>query len=316
MSRMRRIILAGGSGYLGKILAGHFTKLGWEVVVLTRHTYGKTNVLFWDGATVGDWAAALEDSEAVVNLAGRTVNCRYTPKHQREIYDSRVVPTRTLGAAIGRCVRPPRVWVNLSSATIYRHALDRPMDEETGEVGSGFSVDVCEKWEQALAQSATPRTRKIALRTAIVLGPGEGGAFAALHRLVRLGLGGTLGSGKQFVSWVHALDFARVTEWVVEREEMIGPLNCASPHPVSNADFMRALREVSHRSIGLPATRWMLEIGAFFLRTETELLLKSRRVVPGRLLAAGYKFEFPGLRGALQDILDRGATATSYGSEK
>jgi uncharacterized protein (TIGR01777 family) len=299
------IVMPGGAGYLGRHLASYFAARGDRVVILTRHPAGDVGLIRqieWDGKTLGDWAAALEGAHAVVNLAGRTVNCRYNAKHKREIYDSRLDSTRVIGQAIAGCANPPAVWINSSSATIYRDARDRAMDEKTGEIGTGFSVDVCQKWEEALNEAATPGTRKVALRTAIVFGPGAGGPFEAFRRIVKLGLGGTLGPGDQFVSWVHSHDFCRAVEFLMERQDLSGPVNVAAPNPVPNREFMRIFRQVLHKRIGLPATRWMLELGAFFLRTETELLLKSRRVIPGRLVEAGFEFEFPEFGAALEDI--------------
>jgi uncharacterized protein (TIGR01777 family) len=314
MESNRTIVMPGGAGYLGRHLASYFAGRGDRVVILTRHPKrheGPIRQLAWDGKTLGDWAAALEGAQAVVNLAGRTVNCRYNAKHKREIYDSRLESTRVIGQAIAGCANPPAVWINSSSATIYRHALDRAMDEKTGEIGMGFSVDVCQKWEEALNQAAAPGTRKVALRTAIVFGPGAGGPFEAFRRVVKLGLGGTMGRGDQFVSWVHSRDFCRAVEFLIGRNDMSGPVNVASANPIPNREFMRIFRRVLHKRIGLPAARWMLEIGAFFLRTETELLLKSRWVVPGRLLEAGFEFEFPEFGAALENIVRQ-----SQGSEE
>ena len=304
----RRIIFAGGAGFLGRVLAGHFAAREWEVVVITRKARAAAaGVRFagWDGERIGPWAAELDGADALVNLAGRSVNCRYNARNRQEIYDSRLKSTAALGEAIATCNRPPRVWVNSSSATIYRHALDRPMDEATGEVGSGFSVDVCQRWERTFFDAPVSATRRVAMRSAMVFGPGAGGVFEAFHRIVRLGLGGTLGKGSQFVSWIHERDFARAVEWLIGHEDLDGTVNLASPNPLPNRDFMRTFREVCGMRIGLPASRWMLEIGAFFLRTETELILKSRRVVPGRLRDSGFVFEFPEWRAALGEIVRR-----------
>ena len=301
------VVIPGGSGYLGRLLTQHWAGRGYRVVVLSRRggeDHGRVLHLPWDGERLGPWARELEGAEAVLNMAGRSVNCRYHARNRREIYDSRLRSTRVLGEAIAACARPPRTWINAASATIYRHALDRPMDEATGELGKGFSVDVCLQWERTLAEADTPRTRKVALRTAMVLGEGHGGVMDAFLRIVRLGLGGTLGPGNQFVSWVHAEDFVRTIDWVVEHEVLEGAVNCTSPHPVPNAEFMRTLRQVCRQPLGLPATRWMLEIGAVLLRTETELLLKSRRVVPRRLLESGFVFRYPELRPALEQIVN------------
>jgi uncharacterized protein (TIGR01777 family) len=311
MNSARTIVMPGGAGFLGRHLAAHLAAQDYNVVVLTRQPRaysGNIRHLHWDGHTIGPWAQTLEGARAVINLAGRTVNCRYTAKHRAEIYDSRLVSTATVGRAIETCSNPPAVWLNSSSATIYRDADDRAMDEATGELGSGFSVDVCQKWEAALDAAPTPGTRRVALRSAIVFGPGEGGAFEAFRRVVALGLGGTLGRGSQFVSWIHIRDFCRAVQFIMEDDgpdPLHGPVNLASPHPVTNRQFMRALRQACHKRVGLPASRWMLEIGAFLLRTETELLLKSRQVVPGKLLASGFRFDFPELESALEEIVRR-----------
>lgn len=301
-----RMVIPGGSGYLGRFVIDHFARRGWEVVVLRRgsgEVPGAARTLAWDGRSLGEWAEALEGAAAVLNMAGRSVNCRYDDRNRQEIYASRLDSTRVLGEAIGRCETPPRVWINASSATIYRHAQDRPMDETTGEIGSGFSVDVCCKWEGTLWEAVTPRTRKVAFRTALVLGKGPGGVLEPFVGLVRLGLGGAMAGGAQFVSWVHSEDLVRSIEWVIGHDALEGPVNCASPHPVSNRDFMRLLRRQCGRSWGLPSTRWMLEFGAMLMGTETELILKSRRVVPGRLLESGYEFRYSDLDAALSDLL-------------
>lgn len=314
-AKQGKIVIPGGSGYLGRVLADHLTKQSFPVVILSRSvSAGSDAVRYveWDGASLGAWARELEGAAAVINLAGRSVNCRYNARNRREIYDSRLLPTQALGVAIAHCARPPRLWINSSSATIYRHTYDRPMDEVTGEIGAtdevrdAFSIDVCRNWERVFFEADTPQTRRIALRTAIVLGRG-GDAFEAFHRLVKLGLGGALGDGRQYMSWIHAEDFARSVAWLIEREDLAGVINCASPNPLPNAEFMRIFREVCGQPIGLPATRWMLEVGAFFLRTETELMLKSRRVVPRRLLESGFSFKYPEWRAALSAIVKPGA---------
>ncbi|MSU34053.1 MAG: TIGR01777 family protein [Pedosphaera sp.] len=308
----QKLILAGGSGFLGKALAQHFDALGWEVVVFTRkpsETTAGAREVAWDGETIGDWTRELNGSFAVVNLAGRSVDCRYTPANRQIILDSRVKPTRILGQAMTQCELPPRVWLNASSATIYRHTLGTPWDEfgadfkPTPAVHDEFSVEVIHAWENAFNNATTPHTRKIALRTTLVLGHARNSVFPVLCWLARFGLGGRMGSGNQFVSWLHQADFCRAIEWLIAHEDMSGPVNLAAPNPLPNADMMRLFRDLVHAPIGLPATEWMLEIGAFFLRTETELILKSRRVVPGKLLASGFEFQFPELRDALQDLV-------------
>ncbi len=311
MSATNRIILAGGSGFLGSLLAEHFAKQQKEIVILTRSPSSGNcfaRAIRWDGLTPGGWTKELDGALAVINLAGRSVDCRYHARNRNAILASRVNATRLLGDALSRSSDPPRVWLNSSTATIYKHSLDRPMDETTGEIGASaeaydaFSVAVANAWEGALAESETPHTRKVALRTAMVLDRREGSVFPVLRRLVRCGLGGRMGSGDQYVSWIHQEDFCRAIDWLLQHESLSGPVNLAAPHPVSNAELMRTLREICGVRIGMPSTRWMLEVGAFLLRTETELIIKSRRVVPARLLASGFEFRFPLLREALQDL--------------
>jgi hypothetical protein len=284
-----------------------------EVVVLTRcpRPSGRTREVSWDGRTQGEWQGEIDGADAVVNLAGRSVNCRYHARNRRLILDSRVESTRVLGDAIGACGRPPRVWLNASTATIYKHSFARPMDEATGEIGAtpeakdAFSIEVACAWERALEEARTPGTRKVALRSAMVLGVGRNSVLPTLQRLVRCGLGGSMAGGRQYMSWIHEADFCRAVDWLLDRDHVGGPVNLAAPHPVPNAELMRTLRAVCGVPFGLPATRAMLELGAFFLRTETELIVKSRRVVPGRLSAEGFEFRFPELRPALEDLCAR-----------
>jgi len=315
MTFPRRIVIPGGSGQIGTVLARHYQSLGAEVVVLARKLIqAPWRVVQWDGRTIGPWAEEIDGADVVINLAGRSVNCRYNAANRREIKESRVNATKVVGQAIAQSSRPPKLWMNASTATIYRHALDRPMDEATGELGGNephapdtwrFSIDVVKSWEDAFFSSSTPVTRKVALRSAMVMSPDRGGVFDALLGLVRRGLGGASGSGQQFVSWIHETDFLRALNYVIEHQEFNGTVNIASPNPLPNREFMAALRETWGIKIGLPASKWMLEIGAILLRTETELILKSRRVVPGRLLAAGFQFEFPDWPAATRDLVSR-----------
>jgi len=309
----RRLVLAGGSGFLGQLLAGHLQPRGWEPVVLARTPSAKAEFkeLPWDARSRGDWERSLEGAEAVINLAGRSVNCRFTPENKRLVMDSRVDSTRVVGEAIARCVTPPQVWLNSSTATIYKHTFDAPHDESSTDFSAtpaakdAYSVEVARAWEKAFTDAETPHTRKVALRTTLVFGTVEGGVFQILRRLSRFGLGGRMGSGRQYVSWIHDGDFCRAIEWILEHPELSGPVNLAAPNPVSNAEMMQAFRHCCGVPLGLPAAEWMLEIGAFFLRTETELLLKSRRVVPGKLLANGFEFHFPRMEEALLDLQRR-----------
>jgi uncharacterized protein (TIGR01777 family) len=307
-----RIILAGGSGFLGNALAKHFLKQDWEVIVLSRSPREQNDgakEFAWDAKSRGDWAKLLDSADVVINLTGRSVDCRYNEKNRREIINSRVDSTRVIGEAIARCAKPPRVWLNASSATIYKHTFDRAMDEngETGatpEAKDEFSIEVIQQWEGALNEAPTPVTRKVALRITLVLGS-DGGVFPVFRRLASLGMAGRMGNGRQFVSWIHVEDFCRAVQWIAEHENLSGTINLAAPEPLPNAEFMATLRGICSAPFGLPATEWMLEVGAFFLRTETELILKSRRVVPGRLLQSGFQFRFPFLREALENLSQR-----------
>jgi uncharacterized protein (TIGR01777 family) len=314
-----KILLAGGSGQIGTLLARHFHREGHQVVVLSRHAQ-KTpwKTALWDGRTPGPWIADLEASDVWINLAGRSVNCRYNHRNRREIMDSRVQATRVLHQALARLERPPAVWLNASTATLYRHALDRPMDEATGELGGhepgapdtwNFSIDVAKAWENAFFSTPTPRTRQVALRSAMTFSPDRGGVFDVFLSLVRHGLGGTNLPGTQFVSWIHELDFIRAIEFLIATPSLSGPVNLASPHPLPNRDFLRILRRAWGTRLGLPTTPWTLEIGAFLLRTESELVLKSRRVIPGRLLEAGFTFRYPTWETAAQELVTRWRTS-------
>lgn len=313
-----RIVIPGGSGQIGGILARHFHAKGDEVIVFSRHPYNASwKVMEWDSRTVGVWAAELDGSDVCINLSGRSVNCRYNTKNRRAIYDSRIQTTLLLNQVIASLRKPPRVWLNASTATIYRHSLDREMDEASGELGGNepgapdtwnFSIDVAKEWEKAFFSVSTPRTRKVALRSAMTFSPDRGGVFDVLLGLVRRGLGGAQGSGKQFVSWIHEADFVRAVEFLIEREDFSGVVNLAAPNPLPNREFMKALRDAWGARVGLPAPAWMLEIGTFLLRSESELVLKSRRVVPGRLLAAGFQFMFPEWSAAARELVTRWKT--------
>jgi len=263
----------------------------------------------WDGVTPGDWITDLQQSDVCINLAGRSVNCRYTAANRRAIYDSRVGTTRLLNEVIASSNHTgPRLWINASTATIYRHALDRAMDEIDGELGGNtwnFSVGVAKAWEDAFFSTPTPFTRKVAIRSAMTFSPDRGGVFDVLLGLVRHGLGGRQGPGTQFVTWIHEADFVRAVDLLMDREDLTGVVNLASPNPLPNCEFMRALRDAWGTRFGLPAPEWMLEMGTYLMRTESELVLKSRRVVPGRLLSAGFEFLFPDWPAAARDLVIR-----------
>ena len=310
-----RIVLVGGSGHVGTLLARYFQRQRNEVCVLARTSFSAPwRVVAWNGLHLDEWVEALDGTDVVINLAGRSVDCRYNAANKAAILESRIQSTRLVGQAIQTLSRPPSVWLNASTATIYRHATDRAMDEETGELGGAettlpdtwrFSIEVATLWEETFFAANTPKTRKVALRSAMTMSPDRGGVFDALLRLVRFGMGGRFGSGQQYVSWVHERDFVRAVEFLIANEHINGAVNVASPNPLTNAGFMKDLRDAWGTCVGLPATEWMLEVGAFFLRTETELILKSRRVVPRRLLCEGFTFEFPEWREAAEELVAR-----------
>lgn len=314
-----RIIIPGGSGQVGTILARHFHAKGDEVIVLSRTPRpAPWRTLPWDGRTLNPvWTDTLERADAVIHLSGKSVNCRYNDANRREIIDSRVVPTLLIGNAIANCRTPPRLWMNASTSTFYRDARgthDHPNDEFTGELGGdepgvpdtwNFSIDVARRWEQAFYTADLSATRRIALRSSMTMSPDPGGVFSVLSGLVRAGLGGTQGDGQQYVSWVHDLDYCRIADFLIQHEDIDGAVNITAPSPLPNRAFMKALRRAWNQPVGLPAFAWMLEIGAVFLRTETELILKSRRAVPSRLIQHGYEFAFPTWPEAAQDLVNR-----------
>jgi uncharacterized protein (TIGR01777 family) len=314
-----KIVIPGGSGQVGTILARALHGDGHDVVVLSRQAQTRPwRVVGWDAATLGPWSKEVDGSDVAINLAGRSVNCRYTPAHRREILDSRVQSTCAVGEAIAQARRPPRAWLQASTATIYAHRYDAANDEVSGLIGGHepgapsawkFSIDVAQAWERAFEEGTTPRTRKVALRSAMTMSPDAGGIFDRLLTLVRCGLGGTAGDGRQFVSWIHFEDFVRATRWLIDHDEIDGAVNLAAPHPVPNEEFMRVLREAWGARVRLPASEWMLELGAVFMRTETELILKSRRVVPGRLLQGGFVFQYPFWDAAARELCQRSKAA-------
>lgn len=299
-----KFVIPGGSGQIGTMLARAFVREGNEVVVLSRkpEAHSSWRLREWDARSLGDWAGEFEGADVVINLAGRSVNCRYTPENRRAITESRVDSTSIVAQAIARASHPPRVWLQMSTATIYAHRYDAPNDEGTGILGGEepnvpdtwrFSIQVAKAWERAVQSAGPlPHTRTVLLRSAMTMSADRGGVFDTLLGLVRFGLGGSSGDGRQFVPWIHETDFIRAIQWLIGHDTVTGPVNLSAPNPLPNADFMRTLREAWGIRFGLPAAKWMLEIGALFMRTETELILKSRRVIPGLLAQNGFTFQF------------------------
>lgn len=313
----KKIIIAGGTGFIGQEMIKYFGKEN-SIIILTRQVHDARNnrnaydaltakdlehvrYVKWDARALGEWVHELNDADLLINLTGKTVNCRYTKKNKKEILDSRVDAVKALGEAIRQCSVPPLLWINASSATIYRHAMDYPQDEYSTEFHDGFSVNVCRAWEQTFYDEHTPATRKAALRMAITLGPG--GIFIPYFNLLKFGLGGRQGSGKQMYSWVHIEDTCRMIEWIFDHPELKGTFNCASPNPVTNKEFMQTLRRITHTRIGLPAYTWMIKLGGAIIGTSPELVLKSRWVVPTRIRESGFQFNYPLLTNAMKEII-------------
>lgn len=308
-----KVVIPGGTGQVGAMLARTLAAQGHDVVVLTRtpRTEGQVG---WDGSTLGGWAKHIDGSDAVINLAGRSVSCRYSDENLAAMMNSRVRSTEVVGEAIARAKQPPKVWLQMSTATIYAHRFDAANTEHDGVIGGdeggvpaywAYSVKIARNWEAAQERAATPETRKVAMRSAMVMSPDRGGVFDVLSWLSRLGLGGPVAGGGQYVSWIHDRDFVHAVQFLIGRDDLAGAVNLAAPQPLPQAEFMRELRSAWRMPVGLPATKWMAEIGAFAIRSDTELLLKSRRVVPGRLIDAGFAFGYPDWHTAAMDLVPR-----------
>ena len=301
MASARKVVLAGGSGFLGRSLAKVLEARSYEPVILTRSPRpGPTREVAWDGKTVGAWRSELEGATAVVNLAGRSVDCRYTPENRREILASRLESVRVLGEALQQCAAPPPVWVQAVSLAILGNSGDTPRDESSPP-GEGFSVDVCRQWEAACAEQHLPATRMVLLRIGFALGR-EGGALEKLARLTRWGLGGTVGSGQQYISWIHLDDLNAIFLRAIENPSMNGVYNATGPSPVTNAEFMRTLRYVLHRPWSPTVPAWAVRLGARLMSTEAELALSGRRGLPRRLQEEGFVFSYTDLTRALEDL--------------
>ena len=301
---MSKLIIAAGTGFLGQVLVNHFKNNFEQIVILTRgisKTEGKVKFVNWNTKTLTGWETELENATALINLAGKSVDCRYTKANKREILLSRIESTKILNKAVLKCTNPPKHWLNSSTATIYRFSLDKKMDEVDGEIGNDFSMNVAQSWEKAFFKTETPQTLKTALRTSIVLGK-NGGAFIPLKRLAQFGFGGKQGNGNQFISWIHEHDFARAVDFIIENE-MTGCVNIVSPNPIANVDFMKKLRKAVGQFIGIPTPKFILKIGAFIIGTEPELVLKSRNVIPKRLQDQGFLFEHSNLSKCFQNLI-------------
>lgn len=298
---MKTIVIAGGSGFLGQVLKTYFMKKNYSVYTLTRHPK-LDNDIYWDGKSLGIWTQYLEQADVLINLSGRSVDCRYNDKNKKAIYDSRIESTEVLGLAVNLCDNPPKIWLNSSTATIYEHSIDKKMTERKGHIGNDFSMNIAKSWEDTFTTIVNPKTRKIILRTSIVLGK-NGGALKPISRLTMMGLGGRNGNGKQKVSWIHELDFVRAIEFLIASTDLSGVFNLSSPNPITNNHFMNTLRKVMSIPIGIPQPTWLVKFGAFLLQTEEELVLKSRYVIPERLLECGFDFRFNKIDHALSDLL-------------
>jgi len=306
LKSMKKLIIAAGTGFLGEVLTNHFKDKFEEIVILTRgesKTNGNIKYVKWDANTLSGWETALENASVLINLAGKSVDCRYTEKNKKEILLSRIQSTKILNKAVISCKNPPKHWLNSSTSTIYRFSLDKQMDEIDGEIGNDFSMNVAQSWEKSFFKIKTPNTLKTALRTSIVLGK-NGGAFIPLKTLAKIGFGGKQGKGNQFISWIHEEDFANAVEFIIQKE-MTGVVNIVSPEPIPNSNFMQKLRKGVGLPFGIPINAFLLKIGSFIIRTETELVLKSRNVIPKRLLENGFQFKFGNIDTTFQNLLSK-----------
>ncbi|WP_281637321.1 TIGR01777 family oxidoreductase [Flavobacterium marginilacus] len=303
---MTKLIIAAGTGFLGQILTKHFKNKFDEIVILTRgksETADGIKFVNWNAKTFTGWESELENTTVLINLAGKSVDCRYTKENKKQILLSRIESTKILNKAVLNCKNPPKHWLNSSTSTIYRFSLDKQMDETDGEIGNDFSINVALSWEKAFFKTETPKTLKTALRTSIVLGK-NGGALVPLKTLAKFGFGGKQGKGNQFVSWIHEEDFANAIDFIIQKE-IIDVINIVSPEPIRNADFMQKLRKAVGFPFGIPMNTFLLEIGSFFIRTEAELILKSRNVIPKRLLENGFQYKFENINNAFQNLLSK-----------
>ncbi len=303
---MKKLIIAAGTGFLGQVLVNHFKDSFEEIVILTRgKSEVKNNIKYvnWNAKSFSGWEKELENADVLINLAGKSVDCRYNEKNKQEIYNSRIESTKILNEAVLQCENPPKHWLNSSTSTIYRFSLDKQMDEIDGEIGNDFSMNIAKSWEKAFFETETPNTLKTALRTSIVLGK-NGGAFIPLKTLAKLGMGGKQGKGNQFISWIHEEDFARAIAFVIENK-LENEINIVSPNPIRNVDFTTKLRKAVGMPFGISQPEWLLEFGSKLINTETELVLKSRNVIPRRLQENGFTFKYDSVEKTFENLLQK-----------
>ena len=299
----KQVVIAGGSGFLGQNLRRYFEAQGREVRVLTRSPSRESDIQ-WDARSIGQWASALNEADVLINLTGRSVDCRYNAKNKAEILASRLDSTRVLHEAVVACDVPPRIWLNSSTSTIYNDTRgEEPANQETTDnIGDDFSMGVAKQWEEEFFRHDLPGTIQTALRIAIVMGS-EGGAFPVMSKLARYGLCSPQGAGDQWISWIHIEDFCRAVSFLMD-SPLPGVVNICSPNPIQNRNFNGLLKQKLKPLIVLPQPGWLLKIGAVFLRTQTELILKSRKVSPSRLVAEGFNFSFADADSMISDLLD------------
>jgi uncharacterized protein (TIGR01777 family) len=303
---MNKLVIAAGTGFLGQVLTNHFRNKFEEIVILTRgesKTNGNIKYVNWDAKTFSGWEAALENAAVLINLTGKSVDCRYTKVNKKEILLSRIESTKILNQAVLKCANPPKHWLNSSTSTIYRFSLDKEMDEAAGEIGNDFSINVALSWEKSFFKTETPNTLKTALRTSIVLGK-NGGAFIPLKTLAKIGFGGKQGKGNQFISWIHQEDFVNAIDFIIQKE-ITGVINIVSPKPITNKNFMAILRKSIGIPFGVPISELLLKIGSIIIKTESELILKSRNVIPRRLQENGFTFKYDTVEKAFENLLEK-----------
>jgi uncharacterized protein (TIGR01777 family) len=292
------IVIAGGTGFIGRELVQHFEKQNHQVKILGRNNNNNPKVITWDGKSVGDWKHELKGTDVLINLTGKSVDCRYTEKNKKEIFDSRTNSIQVLEKAFNEIGETPKIWIQAATATIYRDEYEKPNDEYDGIIGEGFSVEVAKKWEKTLNEVSL-ETKKVILRMTIVLGR-KGGAFPMLNTLTKVGMGGKQGKGNQLISWIHIQDLLNIVDLAIKNQWVSGIINCTSPEPITNEDFMRKIRKKNFLSFGFPTPTFLLKIGAKLIGTEPELIFKSRWVSSKKLDKFGYTFIYPSIDKALK----------------